>query len=528
MKDAPTSAEDIEVDDENGVDDDNGPTSLYQLSQQAQRLYSQLSKFSGLHYNGGISQMERCEMFIKVMNLLCATVEIVENKEVNDDNVVEEGVSAMAIDDNNDEKLSKRKVIIHYDNVGYILNGKDTAATATTQQNNLESTEEALAHPFALPSPTRQSLLNVAIELIGGKKNTLRGVSNSAIMLDEDDMKTRQRLIISYQALLRMLLRTTPYLDEHKLDVPPKEANGIRSSILKKSVTVIRGCRRFFDQGDEDDSTARQLWSSLRSDVQYHTHSNSAFRALILLYLFHPTKCSLSYYKEVVPIWMDCWRNIDRCPEWDFLWMVMFSRARKYLPADDSIWTTLHAHLLSSCAIWLQVPVGGVSSDKLFPNARGGGSRKFPARLKVFLGMNGRYEEGMDFVSRLVKLLIFCCGTGNVDDEGISSGTSSLLRFLSYITPYFNPSNSGPWTFPVGAFLHYLSYELCARVGKSCGLKVLQRDHTNIAEKLIDEELYLKKIDLHSAEIVALLDIMLPLCQQVSCYVFDLLTCILI
>jgi len=465
VNDAPTSAEDTEVDDENGVDDDNGPTSLYQLSQQAQRLYSQLSKFSGLHYNGGISQMERCEMFIKVMNLLCATVEIVENKQVNDGNVVEEGVSAMAIDDNNDEKLSKRrKVIIHYDNVGYILNGKDTAAAATLQQNKLESTEEALAHPFALPSPTRQSLLNVAIELIGGKKNTLRGVSNSAIMLDEDDMKTRQRLIISYQALLRMLLRTTPYLDEHKLDVPPKEANGIRSSILKKSVTVIRGCRRFFDQGDEDDSTARQLWSSLRSDVQYHTHSNSAFRALILLYLFHPTKCSLSYYKEVVPIWMDCWRNIDRCPEWDFLFMVMFSRARKYLPADESIWTTLHAHLLSSCAIWLQIPVGGVSSDKLFPNARGGGSRKFPARLKVFLGMNGRYEEGMDFVSRLVKLLIFCCGTGNVDDEGISSGTSSLLRFLSYITPYFNPSNSGPWTFPgKSAFVLFCHVNACVQ-----------------------------------------------------------------
>ena len=53
-------------------------------------------------------------------------------------------------------------------------------------------------------------------------------------------------------------------------------------------------------------------------------------------------------------------------------------------------------------------------------------------------------------------------------------------------------------------------------------MKVLQRDHTNIAEKLIDEELYLKKIDLHSAEIVALLDIMLPLCQQVSFVMFSI------
>ena len=200
--------------------------------------------------------------------------------------------------------------------------------------------------------------------------------------------------------------------------------------------------------------------------------------------------------------------------------MVMFSRARKFVSPtdDDHIWSTLNANILTSCAYWLQIPVGGVSADKLFPDAKVAGTRSFPARLKVFVGMNGRYEEGMDFVKIITKLLIFCCATGGSGSEesGISSGTSSLLRFLSYVTPYYNPSNTGSWTFPLGAFLHYLAYELCSRVGVMAGWKVLQRDHTDVADRLVEEELYLKNVELKSTEIVALLDKMLPLCQQVS------------
>ena len=205
----------------------------------------------------------------------------------------------------------------------------------------------------------------------------------------------------------------------------------------------------------------------------------------------------------------------------------MFDRARKYyLPTatvdstDDNIWNTLRASLLTSCAYWLQIPVGGVSADKLFPNSRGASTRSFPARLKVFVGMNGRYEEGMDFVRRLTKLLMFCCATDSTDSEestALSPGTSSLLSFLSFITPYYNPSNTGGWTFPLGAFLHYLSFDLCARVGVMAGWKVLKRDHANIADELVEEELYLKNVNMKSNEIVALLDKMLPLCQQVSC-----------
>ncbi|KAL7542119.1 hypothetical protein ACHAXR_011996 [Thalassiosira sp. AJA248-18] len=507
--------------------------------------------------------------------MLCVTVQVGD-----DDNklLLEEDVSAMAIDNGGvqQEQRGGRKVTLHHDNVGYILGNNSNVSGSNKNNNKLFTThpiketitttqlEENLVHPFALPSPARQSLLNVVLLLVGKKTDGLRGVSNSAIFFDdnnnnEDDMgedgtkandnKDQWQLILSHHALLRMLLRTAPYLDEHKVDVPPNESNWIRNGVLKRTVNLIKSCRRFFYQvgvgagnntataaagggandDNDEDYTARQLWTTLRADVQYHTHSNSTFRALIMLYLFHPSKCSVGYYEEVLPIWMECWRgNVDRCPEGDYLWMTLLSRARKHLSPNTSTYhatfnTSLLQHILTSCGYWLQIPVGGISADKSFPRAGSPNKRSFPSRLKVFVGSGGRYEEGMEFVGRMCKLLMYCAGSNGESGSGvsegggaeISKGTSDILRFLSFITPYYNPSNTGSWTFPLGAFLHYLSYELCARVGVMVGLKVLQqRDDGGVSRRLMEEEPYLNCVDLPGNEIVAFLDKLLPLCQQ--------------
>ncbi len=531
-------SDDDEIDDADEMGDfEQSPTSLHQFFLHCQRLHYQLVQLSECHYNGGITQSEICQMALKVLAFLCATVEI------NEASPEDEGVSPLTINENTTSVRNvKLRAIIYYDYVGCILAGDADSVDIDKQQDTMQpsrTTDELHPHPFALPSPVRLSLLNIALHLLGHKKNTLRGVSNSAIVIP-DEINSHRRLILSYHALLRLLLRTAPYLDEHQLDVPPTEPIGTRSSILKKSVNLIRSCRRFFDQNGGvsattalancigragDDATARHLWSSLRIDLQFHSHSNSCFRALILLYLFHPSKCSSKYYSEVLPLWMDCWRNVDRCPEWDYLWMVLFSRARKYLPFDNAencnIWSTLRKHLLTSCKYWLQIPVGGVSADKSFPHAKEAGTRTFPHRLKAFVGMGSQYDEGMDFVQRLTKLLMFCTamapapGNESHDSTEISEGTSDILRFLSFIAPYYNPSNSGSWSFPIGAFLHYLSYELCARVGVMAGLKVLQRDHSVAANQLLKEDPFLQNVNLKGSEIVALIHGMLPLCQQI-------------
>ena len=256
--------------------------------------------------------------------------------------------------------------------------------------------EEDLSRPFALPSPARESLLSVALLLLS-KKGPLRSVSNTALFLScsSGDNKggvstaaatsipttsngdQRYMLILHWRALLRMLLRTAPYLDEHKAGTPPMSSSTRQSIVLKRTVTLIRSSRRFFDQGirppgwtpssssstlsaeegllfpsPQKDATSRAIWDNVKNDLLYHTHSNSCYRALILLYLFHPSRCSSTFYLEVMPLWMESWSSVDRNPEFDFLWMVMFCRARKNIPPGEYDWGSLRRHLLTQCGYW--------------------------------------------------------------------------------------------------------------------------------------------------------------------------------
>jgi hypothetical protein len=173
--------------------------------------------------------------------------------------------------------------------------------------------------------------------------------------------------------------------------------------------------------------------------------------------------------------------------------------------------------------------VGGISADKSFPRVGQAGKRLFPSRLKLFVGSGSKYEEGIDFVGRLTKLLMFCCGKHNAttpedamdlssgDDQQpseLSEGTRDVLRFFLFVKPYFNPSNVGAWTFPLGAFLHYFSYELGHRVGIMAGLDTLKAEHPDTEKQLCKEEPYLSCMHLPGNEIVAFLDSLLPLCQQ--------------
>ncbi|KAL9184901.1 hypothetical protein ACHAXT_002678 [Thalassiosira profunda] len=501
--------------------DDASP--LQRLSHRCARIHSLLSSLAAMDAKlfAVFTREEVGRMLLKVLKLLCATVSIEEGE---GGGSLAGSVEAMAID--SDAEEAKAAVTIYYDTVGCLLINnapnsdanllRDEAAEATLLPKNAE-----VSRPFALPVPARQSLLSVAMVLLE-KKDGLRGMGNAAVFLDENNEYGKDnpqlRLLLSHRSLLRMLLRTAPYLDEHCSDHPPMEASGIKRSTLKKTVQLIRTCRGFFHQ--EGDATARQLWRTLRHDLVHCTHSHASFRALIVLYLLHPSKCSGAYYEEVLPVWMDCWRgNVDRCPEADHLWMTLLSRARKYLPptaAYHPVWlTAMRQHLLTSCGYWFQLPVGGVSADKSFPTAKAPNRRWFPARLKAFVGVEDRYEEGMDFYGRLAKLVMFCAGHGETDgSNGASEGTADILRFFRSVAPYYHPSNVGGWTLSLGAFLYYLSYELAARVGKMAALKMLRRDRPGVAERLEAEEPWVTGMDLREADVVALLDVLLPLCQQ--------------
>ena len=72
-----------------------------------------------------------------------------------------------------------------------------------------------------------------------------------------------KHFFVHWKALLGMLLRTVPYLDVHKAGMPPV------------------------------DSTSRKSSAS-------------------------------EFYNEVMPQWLESLSSIDLCPDFDFLWLVMF------------------------------------------------------------------------------------------------------------------------------------------------------------------------------------------------------------
>jgi len=489
------------------------------------RLQAQLHGLEGLKHNG-ITQLELCDMVLHLLKLVSATV---------------------TYDTTNTTETGVKEAALHYDNVGYLYaKPADNAEFdyATDAKTPAELDDE-LDQTFALPTPAREVLLTILVNLLSNK-GPLRSVSNAALYPAKTtstgtsistSTTDRHLLILHWKALLRMLLRTAPYLDERKESKPPLDSNTRQSTVLKRTVQLIRDARHFFDQGIRPptdgktattttsvvlDKTAREIWDMVQTDVSYHVHSHACYRGTILLYLFHPSRCSSAYYLEMMPLWMQCWTNIDRCPEYDFLWLAMFCRARKHVSPDDYDWGVIRRRLLTHSQYWLQLPIGGVGMDKSFPRAANPRSRSCPPRLKVFAAAGSSYEEGIDFVAKVAKLLVTSLGMGAPEEDTshadstrtISSGTNDILRFLNFVTPYFNPSNLGSWTFTLGAFLHYFAYEMCCRIGATAALECLKKTHPELRTALQEAQpgAALRPIPPH--EVVALMDAMLPLCQQ--------------
>lgn len=488
--------DDVEEPEEDGSQTNPAPTeTLSVLMRTCARISSQLSALEGLKHSG-LSRLELSRMILHILKLVSATY------------TLKIGPSG------------EKKVVLHYENVGYICTDSMTdEGTNFEIAPDAETLEDDLAtRRFALPFPTREVLLSLVVNMLSNK-GPLRSVSNAALFTGAHAEGHRFLLIIHWKALLRMLLRTAPYLDEHKVGTPPTASNSRQSTVVKRTVQLIRDARHFFDQGlrpndpsSIDDRTAKSVWEMVKTDVMFHSHTHACYRSLILLYLFQPSRCTSQYYLERMPLWFDSWSNIDRCPEIDFLWLALFCRARKHLPTTFD-WGPIRRRLLTHSQYWLQLPIGGTSMDKSFPNVSVPRSRSCPSRLKVFAGASSSYEEGIDFVAKVAKLLVLGLGTGERDGK-LSEGTRDVLRFLNFVTPYFNPSNLGSWTFTLGAFLHYFSYEFCCRIGATGSMEALRSTRPELVDALCQVEPPMAVTYLPPQEVVALMNALLPLCQQ--------------
>ena len=501
---------DMEVDDASGLkeDEEEGvpmgtePKNLGGLLRLCSRLQSQMSSLETLKHSG-LSRDELAYIVLHILNLITATYSI-------------ESIDG----------TQKCSATIHFENVGciYSSSSDDPSKRSSSIEPDSESLERALQRRFALPSPGRKILLSLLVNILSNK-GPLRSVSNAAVFAKQQaDKKEEQRflLIIQWRVLLRMLLRTAPYLDEYKVGNHPMASNLRENRVVRQTVQMIRDARHFFDQGLSphnntekqvcDDKSAREIWEMVKTDVLFHSHTNACYRSLVILYLFHPSRSTSQYYSKMMPVWFDAWTNIDRCPEIDFLWLALFARARKHLPTTFD-WGPVRRRLLTNSQYWLQVPIGGGSLDKSFPNAANPRSRSCPTRLKIFAGASSSYEEGIDFVAKVAKLLVIGLGTGTLVD-GVSEGTKDVLRFVNFVTPYFNPSNLGSWTFTLGAFLHYFSYEVSCRMGVAGSMNSIRENRPELHKVLCEVEPSLSMADIPPHEVALLMDALLPLCQQ--------------
>ena len=477
------------------------------------------------HY--ALSQSDVCRIIVKILSMLCATL----------------------IPSQQDCTM----VQLHMEKIGFILETHVSAAEKQEDVSMKDTTSESSetpfdsSHPFALPAPARDTLISAAITLLS---NTwfIRSTSPHLRLPNKDKETDLISFVIPWKPLFHLLVRTSPILHELSDNGYPDMSHSRKSSIVRKTSTLIQYCRCFFDQQDLSllhtrndegatitvkvhnlpivDKTAKEIWNLLRYDLMARRHTNACFRSLVLLYLFFPTVCSQEFYMEVMPQWMECWLSVDRCNDFDFLWLNLFCRARKYVPYFD--WAQVRRKLLSQCGYWLQIPVTGASNDRSFPNISPMKSRSVPGFLKVLVGSSSSYQEGVDFVEKLSTLLVFCIGKNDQDPKvekslsvdvtkldvsKVSSGTADLIRFLSFVGPYFNPTNVGGWTFPLGVMLNFLCAHFAQRVGTEVGQSVLASSHPFIAEEMAIREPYLKDT-IPEHEIPLILDALLPLCQQ--------------
>lgn len=69
-----------------------------------------------------------------------------------------------------------------------------------------------------------------------------------------------------------------------------------------------------------------ELLDGYMADLETTTHYKS-FQAACCIVLLLPSRLPGEMYDQLLPRWMEAWRRLDYCPEWDLLWLHLFCRS---------------------------------------------------------------------------------------------------------------------------------------------------------------------------------------------------------
>ena len=164
-----------------------------------------------------------------------------------------------------------------------------------------EMSQSHLDAPFSLPQQFRESIISTAISILSNKEY-LRACSRTKLYVDDQNIKQEHsiRLVIHWESLLVLLLRTVPYLDESKCSKPLTSSSGSYNQIVKNTAKLIKASRRYFETDAE-----WKIWNMFEADLLTKSHSVACFRAQAMLYLFLPSQCSVKFYDKVLPLWLE-------------------------------------------------------------------------------------------------------------------------------------------------------------------------------------------------------------------------------
>ena len=241
--------------------------------------------------------------------------------------------------------------------------------------------------------------------------------------------------------LMRLLLTSLPPRSDGGYD-----GGAITSSHVGAVTSLARASRRFFPKG-----SAAEIWASLRPGLAApHTGDamHAAGWALLLLPVTHIGWDESVPWAALVADWAALLPAVPDCHFWASAWLTLLSHAAKHDVRGRADWAPVLPVVFTALLQSFELPIGGAQGA---PPWR----RPVPREVALLFGGETRSRGRCG-----AKLLVYRLGCD--PSVGVQPQLDVLLDCLEH---YAHPSNSGPWSGTLAAFLRASAAFLLKRLG---------------------------------------------------------------